>query len=257
MHNRDAITQPVPYTSWLGLMHQRRGKRRRFGGPARQGDPAGRADRYAYFLALGIISIITLACLNMAFVMASGLPTNPSMDSRIAFLAEYTTVWQLGWFNWMLCALGLLAFSTLVAQYVPGRMLRTYALILIGIGIAPDISAEMLYAFVLPEIKDTSTFLLLDRIAMLLTGFVANGVYCIGGLILNVGLLRNPNLNRYMLYFGIPSWLLGIMVSVVTALNQMPAASIFTGLSMVWNVLWMFWFTQSVLRFPEQVTSYD
>ncbi len=255
MNRPNAGTTHFP--RWLGLPHQRRGKRRHFGlapGPDPQQDFVSLPGRYA--LALLIIAIITLACFMMAFGMAEGLPGNPDVSSRLGYLTEHTLRWQFGWLTWMASAIGLLTFCILLAQHIPYGLMRTLGITLVAIGIAPDISAEMLYAFVLPGIHNPETFLLLDRVAMLLTGFVGNGAYCLGGLLLNLALFRNQTLSRRMLFFGLPSWLLGLLISVSTALNHIPSASLFTAMAMVWNVLWLFWFTQTALRHPAQVTRY-
>jgi len=239
---------------WLGLPHQRRGKRRLYGQDANGRITATQPLPVAYLLGLLIIAMITLACINMAFVMAPGLPINPDIAQRLAYLAEHAARWQLGWLSWMASAIGLLTFCVLLAQHIPHDLSRTLGVTLVAIGIAPDISAEMLYAFVLPGTQNIEHALLLDRIAMLLTGFVGNGFYCLGGLLLNIALFRNPDLSRYMLNFGLPSWCIGLLISVSTALQHMPAASLFTAIAMVWNVLWMLWFTQTALRHPTGVT---
>ena len=243
---------------WLSLPHQRRGKRRHYGPTPEPEQPHHdcTSSPGQYALAQIIIAVITLACFMMAFGMAEGLPANPDISSRLAYLSAHTTRWQFGWLTWMASAIGLLAYCILLAQHIPYGSMRSLGITLVAIGIAPDISAEMLYAFVLPGVQDQDTFLLIDRIAMLLTGFVGNGAYCLGGLVLNLALLRNPTLARPMLYFGLPSWLFGLLISVSTALNQIPSASLFTAIAMVWNVLWMFWFAQSVLRRPAEVTRY-
>lgn len=245
-------TTPPGWPHWLGLLHQRRGRRRRFGQPAST-DIAPQLP-LAYYLALLIIAIITLACFNMAFAMADGLPANPDLTSRLHYLATRTTWWQFGWLTWMASAIGLLTFCILLATYIPPSPLRILGISLVMIGIGPDISAEMIYAFVLPDIQDTQMFVLIDRIAMLLTGFVGNGAYCLGGLLLNLALFKNTALSRAMLAFGLPSWLIGLLISVSAARNDIPTATIFTALAMVWNVLWMFWFTQTVFRQQQPVS---
>lgn len=247
-----AISPPPAWPHWLGLLHQRRGRRRRFGSAAKT--ISAKLTPYRYYAGLMIVLIITLACFNMALGMAGGLPTNPDLPGRMQYLAMHTTRWQLGWLNWMTAAIGLLVFCHLLAAYIPAGPLRRIGLALVGIGIAPDISAEMLYAWVLPGIRDVGTFILLDRIAMLLTGFVGNGAYCLGGLCLNLALFDNPRLCRRMLYFGLPSWLFGILISITTAMQYIPAAGLFTAVAMVWNVLWMFWLCQSVLRYASMET---
>jgi hypothetical protein len=204
-----------------------------------------------------IIAVVTLACFNMALGMAEGLPVNPILPERMHFLATHSALWQFGWLTWMAAALGLLVFCHLLTLYMPMSTLSRIGLSLVSIGIAPDISAEVLYAWVLPGVQNAETFLLLDRIAMLLTGLVGNGAYCLGGLCLNLALFANPLLSRAMLGFGLPSWLVGLLISVSTAMQHIPAAALFTAIAMVWNVIWMFWLCQSVLRYPAQANRDD
>ncbi len=231
--------------NWSGLYHQRRGKRLRYGNTQPTANSLPSAE---LVLALLIILIITVACFNMAFLMSPGLPVTANPASRIVFLQENTLVWQLGWLTWMASAIGLLTFSFMLLTYIPHSTFRHFGLALIAIGIGPDLTAETLYAFVLPEISHVSTFNVIDRIAMLLTGLVGNGAYCLGGLILNWLLLGNPRLPRSVIYFGLPSWLVGLAISLATAINQIHYAAVFTGVAMVWNVIWMFIFSLVVIR---------
>lgn len=240
-------SNPSLWPRWLGLPHQRRGRRRRFG-TTNQSAPSTTPMPSNYYVGLVIIAVVTLACFNMALGMSEGLPTNPHLAERMHYLTTHTAFWQYGWLTWMAAALGLLVFCHLLTRYMPVSTLSRIGLSLVSIGIAPDISAEVIYAWVLPGVQDVETFLLLDRIAMLLTGLVGNGAYCLGGLCLNLALYANPALSRAMLGFGLPSWLIGMLISVSTAMHHLPAAAMFTAIAMVWNVLWMFWFCQAVLR---------
>ena len=149
--------------------------------------PVSRAPAW---VTLGIVAIITLACFNMAFVLRDGLAIGTPFITRALFLSEHTALWQLGWLNWMIAALGLLLFCVYLLDYLPRTPLRRFAILLVAIGIGPDIIAEVLFAFVLPPLlqvdQPAALFMTLEQIAMQLTGTVGNGFYNLGGLLLNL-----------------------------------------------------------------------
>ena len=113
---------------------------------------ASPVSRAPAWVTLGIVAIITLACFNMAFVLRDGLAIGTPFVTRALFLSEHTALWQLGWLNWMIAALGLLLFCVYLLDYLPRTPLRRFAILLVAIGIGPDIIAEVLFAFVLPPL---------------------------------------------------------------------------------------------------------
>lgn len=202
-----------------------------------------KTDLTAAYTTLGIVAVITLACFNLAFVMREGLAIGTPLVTRALFMTQHTAVWQLGWLNWMLSALGLLLFCVYLLDYIPRSRLRQFAILVVAIGIAPDISAEAVFAFVLPTLlsmdETASLFFALEQMAMQLTGTVANGAYNTGGLLLNLLLFANPRIPRLLLWAGLPSWLFGLALSLATALHAMFAASLLTAIAMCWNLGWM------------------
>jgi hypothetical protein len=156
----------------------------------------------------------------------------------------------------MLSALGLLLFCVYLLDYIPRSRLRHFAILVVAIGIAPDISAEVIFAFVLPPLllmENTATlFMALEQIAMQLTGTVGNGAYNIGGLILNLLLFNNPRIPRLLVWAGLPAWCFGLALSVATALHEVFIATQLTGLAMVWSVGWMFAVALILFRHPQQ-----
>lgn len=202
---------------------------------------AGRAPAW---ITLGIVAIIGLACFNMAFVMRDGLAIGTPFITRALFLSQHTTLWQLGWLNWMVSAIGLLLFCVYLLEYLPRTPLRRFAILLVAIGIGPDISAEVIFAFVLPPLlqidQPATLFMTLEQIAMQLTGTVGNGFYNLGGLLLNLLLLTNTRVPRLLIYAGLPAWLFGLALSVATAMQAVLAATVITGVAMTLSLCWMF-----------------
>ena len=200
-----------------------------------------RYRRLPVLLTIGIVLIITTACVLMAFVLTPGLATTTELVTRIAFIEQHTHIWQWGWVSWMASSLSLLLFCLLLLDYIPAHPLKYFAITVVALGVVPDISAEILFAFALPKFVDQPVlYVLLEQIAQLLTGIFANGAYCLGGLILNLLLLRNKILPRTLLLFGIPSWLIGFGLSYAVIIDNMTLAVPFTAIAMVWNVVWIF-----------------
>ncbi|MEN0035452.1 MAG: hypothetical protein AAGC78_00235 [Cellvibrio sp.] len=196
------------------------------------------------YLGLIIVITLTLACFQMAFVITDGLVApNNTVVERNAFIQNNLLLWQFGWFNWMLGALGLLTFCTMLLPFIPKSEWRVLGILLVALGIVPDIGAEVIFAFVIPYSPaiDPSLAIMhtLELLAVQLTGTLGNGLYNIGGLILNILLLSNPRLPRKLILIGIPGWFLGFGLSIACALHALDAAKLFTAVAMVWSTAWM------------------
>jgi hypothetical protein len=206
-------------------------------------------------LGLTIIAILTLACFQMAFILPEGLlGAGNSIAERNEFIQNNLGLWQLGWFNWMLAALGLLTFCIMLLPFIPTSEWRILGILLVALGIVPDIGAEVIFAFVIPYSHTIDPTLVtmqtLELIAVQLTGTLGNGLYNIGGLLLNVLLLSNQRLPRKLILIGIPGWFFGFGLSISCAMQAMDAAKFFTAAGMVWSTAWMFALTIKV--FPRK-----
>lgn len=203
------------------------------------------------YIGLTIVATLILACLQMAFTLPEGLlGAGNSITARNEFIQNNLGLWRLGWFNWMLAALGLLTFCTMLLPFIPKSEWRVLGILLVALGIVPDIGAEVIFAFVIPyshTIDPTlATMQTLELIAVQLTGTLGNGFYNIGGLLLNVLLLNNQRLPRKLILVGIPGWFFGFGLSIACAMHALDAAKFFTAAGMVWSTVWMFALTIKV-----------
>lgn len=204
-----------------------------------------------------IVAILTLACFQMAFVMVDGLAASGnSIAQRHEFIQNNLGLWQLGWLNWMLAALGLLTFCCLLLPYIPASEWRLLGLLLVALGIAPDLTAEIIFAFIIPYSHQTdpslATMQMLESLAMQLTGTLGNGLYNIGGCLLNALLLGNQTLPRRLIMAGLPGWCFGLGLSVACATYSLQAAMFFTAVGMVWSTTWMFAMATLVFNKPSR-----
>ncbi|WP_333608913.1 hypothetical protein [Arsukibacterium sp.] len=195
---------------------------------------------YYFYTTLLIALLIFIACLMMNGPMRPGLPVGDDLTTRLAYINANLTLWQLGWLSWMAAALSLLAFAVMLSTELPPGAARQYGVLLVALGMAPDLVAETLYSFVMPHIAiaDIALLQFIDNLAMHLTGFLGNGLYNLGGMLLTLALLtQRPDLKLW-LYPGIVAWLLGLGLSVTIALQQLQLAEYFTAASMVLSTLW-------------------
>ena len=196
------------------------------------------------YLGIAIALLLTVACFQMAFVLRPGLysPDIP-LDERGSFILTHLGLWQLGWLNWMLSALGLLCFGVILSRYLRNDWPKQLGVLLIALGVVPDLIAETCFAFVIPKLlQDSASANLamgLEYIAVQLTGTLANGLYNLGGITLNVLLLKQSLTHKRLALVGIPGWLFGFGLSIACASQWFAAAEFFTAVGMVWSTIWI------------------
>lgn len=200
--------------------------------------------RLPAYASLGWIAILVLACLLMWFVLQPGLPVSAESHERMSYILDNKLAWQYSWYSWMLSALGLFMFALFLKPYVRPGQLANIGVGLIGLGVIPDISAELLFKNSLSRDWDSSQaqqlarFEEIEMLATQLTGTIANGAYNVGGLFLNTALLGNKRVPRWLALAGYPAWILGLGLTIATAGLWMSAALWFTASAMTLSILW-------------------
>jgi hypothetical protein len=221
-----------------------------------------RSPPAAFRATLAVIGVIALACLLMLLVLRPGLPVDAGADPapRLTWLVGHQALWRFAWFTWMASALGLLLFCFLLRPFLPDTPLTRYALALVAIGVVPDLTAEFIFAFALPWLAERiaagapliDQFFLFEYLAMLLTGALGNGAYNLGGLLLNLQGFRNPRLPRWLVWAGVPAWVLGLGLSAATAARSFAWMQWLTGASMALSLGWMLALALVVFRRPRR-----
>jgi len=117
---------------------------------------------------------------SMALILRRGLDTNPDFQDRLSFLINHRAIWTLGWLTWTAAALAILYFYAVFAAEHRVR----FAVLLTVAAIAPDLSAQAIEVGVLPGLPSRELFLALHRVAVVMSGGVANGLYSATALIL-------------------------------------------------------------------------
>jgi hypothetical protein len=123
-----------------------------------------------------------------ALGMLPGSPVTP-LAERMAYLAERPPAWSWGWGLWMLCALVLVAFMALLRRMLPGDPFAAQlAVVLTAAGMAVDLLCDALQIQVLPLAAGSqpAVFLAFEQLAFFGGVTVANGLYVLGVLLMNL-----------------------------------------------------------------------
>src|SRR5262245_21721158 len=159
--------------------------------PRRRGamTPWRRLSRAA-FIALALHLVAGLA---MLLVLRRGLETNTDLLGRLRFLAEHPGAWRAAWLTWSLAALSILYFYDAFARahFDSGRPMRA-AVLLGAAAVMADLSGEAIEVISIPDLAAAaliqpaaqSLFFSRHHLAVLLTGFLANGLYTAAAVLL-------------------------------------------------------------------------
>ena len=177
---------------------------------------------------------ITALCIHfaagaaMALILRQGLETNPDVQSRLGFLINHRVLWTFGWLTWTAASLAILYFYVIFAathsergQSGPSRSMLRFAVLLTAAALAPDLSAQAIEIGVLPDLaqhSDVELFLSLHRIAVMMSGYVANGLYSSSAWILSWSTRRAYR--RWVWFAGMAVGAFGFVLSAAALLNS-------------------------------------
>jgi len=152
-------------------------------------------------LAWANVALHVLGLIVAWFAMQPGSVVVP-LAQRMAYLASRPAGWSLGWGIWMLCTLLLVSFMAVLRGRLGGSAAAHLALVLTAAGMAADLLCDVIQIQVLPAAAGAGPshpdlFLAFERLAFTGGLTVANGLYTMGVLMMNVrlrGLVGSPAL---------------------------------------------------------------
>jgi len=209
-------------------------------------------------LAALLAAIVNLiASIVMLFILDHGLNPNHPIEYRFDYLTTHPITWKLSWLSWIFAAIALIFFLVQWGHWIKSKSNGRYdAWIAFGViigclGLVPDTIAEVVYMHLLPQLAtlpEKSSFLQWESLAQFLTGFLGNGLYCVGGFTLQCVSLKTKTLPTFCRYFGFVIWLFGFMLSASVFIDWFQGIYAFTALTMASFVIWAF--AVSLLRHP-------
>lgn len=195
------------------------------------------------------------ASLAMLFLIRPGLGLDGHFEAQTAYLRDFYWLWVFGWLVWIAAAVALIYFFVAWGFFVDApssRPLIVFGVLLAAMGLVPDTIADVMYIAVIPKwaalqnipTEAGGTFVhqmtAWARLSELLTGFLGNGLYSVGGLVLNIVTLQSATVSKSWAKGGLVVWFLGLALSVVTLLKYKMAMVIVTGALMTAFLLWLF-----------------
>lgn len=152
----------------------------------------------------------------MAIILRNGLGTNPNLLSRVSFIVDHGALWTFAWLTWTAAAFAILGFY---AAFASAHETSQIAVWLTIAAIGPDLCAQAIEIGALPQIATRADlFVTLDRIAVLMSGFVANGLYSASALIL--AWTTRQVYPRWLCFAGIAVGLSGFALSAAAMTNS-------------------------------------
>lgn len=188
------------------------------------------ALRRAAIIAL-VVNLV--ASLLLAIFLRAGVDRSIPIAERLAFITTWPGLWIASWFAWIAAALTLIHFFVHWALWLDEsldgtrRGLILFATLIGSLGLMSDTLAETLFSGLLPQLAREyvntgavstalpRTIVVWERLATLMTGFLGNGLYCIGGFLLNLVSL-SATTRSAAFKFGISVWLSGFALSAAS-----------------------------------------
>jgi hypothetical protein len=152
----------------------------------------------------------------MALILRNGLETNPNLLSRVSFIVDHAALWTFAWLTWTAAAIAILCFY---AAFASAHQTGQIAVWLTIAAIGPDLCAQAIEIGALPQIATRADlFVTLHRIAVLMSGFVANGLYSASALIL--AWTTRQVYPGWLSFSGIATGLCGFALSAAAMANS-------------------------------------
>lgn len=181
------------------------------------------------------------ATMAMALVLKPGLPIPGSrLADRMLYVSTYPGWWWSGWLLWHGAAISLVGFYVGLAGQWGRRspLLSLLALLCATAGLAADLAAESIYVGISPRLG-TEALPLAEDVSGFLTGYLANGLYTVAGILLTwVGA---PELPTGLVALAIPVWGAGLCLTgaslVHSAAGQFWSTAVLMPLFIAWTML--------------------
>jgi len=181
----------------------------------------------------------------MVLILRPGIPGGASaLSARIAYVANHTSAWRIGWIVWHLAAIALIAFLVGLALLWQERapIASAVAIVAAAAGLAADLSAEAILAGAVPGLSPPD-FAVLERTALVLTGYLGNGLYVVAGITLM--LIGRREIPRGLLWLGAAVWASGLWLSAASLVDsstgQLVSTAALVPLFVVWAALMGRW----------------
>jgi hypothetical protein len=187
-------------------------------------------------------AVHVLAC-GLLLGSASGTEAMPEIGQRLQWIQEHAGLWASTWLVWSVASMSLLAFCIAWGSFViergGPRLWVALACLIVALGLVFDLAGEnvILIAPTLPG-QSPEGFAPAARLYALLSAATANGLYCVGGLMLSAFSWRIGWLRGWLGMLGFVLWVVGLSLTAAAILGQEPAMVVAGGGVMALFIPW-------------------
>ncbi|MCZ6493243.1 MAG: hypothetical protein O6933_04110 [Planctomycetota bacterium] len=192
-------------------------------------------------IAWAVVVVHFAACLGLVAVR-SGTEAVSDFTERVRWVAESTPQWTTCWLLWVIASLGIAALFVVWGQRLAERSASRTALIVgcavCAIGVPFDLVSETLNIVVLTSPQPVEQFAQTARACAFLGAGIANGLYCVGGVILSFVSWKTGFQRGWLGLFAMAMWSAGLALTATTFFEHREAMVVTGAVLMVLFLPW-------------------
>jgi hypothetical protein len=184
-----------------------------------------RAPAHRRHIAWVAVALHVLACVAL-MASISGTQFVEDGGERLRWIHRHVAGWVATWICWSLASMSLIAFTAAWAsRLLEWEAPRRWVVVgfgLVALGLPFDLAGEG-FNLVWPTQTgplSTEAFLRGERLYALLSAGIANGLYCLGGLLLSVTAWRSGWLRGWVGGLGFLTWGVGLVLTGMVAVDN-------------------------------------
>ena len=202
-----------------------------------------REDRSRWIVGM-VVLFHALACLGLVF-LAPGMDFNPDFQGRWEFIRANSFWWVLVWVLWVLSSLSFAAFAACWIEALRRRGVSPLLWWLLGLAILAilfDFSGELVYIVWLPNYpRGLEEFQWGTRFYNIASAAIANGIYCLVGLLLSLVSGRKRFFRPWVASWGYLAWIVGFGLTAAALLQLRWPTMITAAATMALFLPWAAW----------------
>ena len=176
-----------------------------------------------------------LAAVLTLFALRGGTEVVTDPAQRAAYIVAHPILWRIGWLFWISAALSLLGFYAWWGARSAYSKWSITAFVLAAVGLAFDLTADSIYIGWLGSSMPLARFEALASLGTRLGPGIANGLYCLAGVILTAG-ARDLALGLRVWAWVV--WLAGFGLTATALIGSLTGMVISATLTMVLFCSW-------------------
>lgn len=172
------------------------------------------------------VAVHIAACVGL-LLASGGTEAQPLIAQRAEWVGDHAASWTVLWVGWMVASTSLLALFIVWGKHLArlggNRAGIVAGCVLCAIGLACDLTGELVNIRLTRSGISVAQFASEARLYALLGAGAANGLYCLGGLVMSAISWRCRFQRDWLGLLGFLMWTIGIGLTVAAALDHPPS----------------------------------